>query len=151
MDLVRRTNRNPARNVWDLQSELSRMFDSPLFDLARDGSTVETSQWVPSVDIREEQNRFVVEADIPGVKPEDIEVTMENGVLAIRGERNQETTEDEGGYRRVERARGVFYRRFALPESADPDNIKARGENGVLKIEIGKQEKAQSRRIPVEQ
>lgn len=151
MDLVRRTNRNPARNVWDLQSELSRMFDSPLFDLARDGSTVETSQWVPSVDIREDQNRFVVEADIPGVKPEDIEVTMENGVLAIRGERKHEHTEDEGGFRRVERARGVFYRRFALPESADPDNIKARGENGVLKIEIGKQEKAQSRRIPVEQ
>ncbi|MBA1145816.1 Hsp20/alpha crystallin family protein [Ectothiorhodospiraceae bacterium WFHF3C12] len=151
MDLVRRTNRTPARNIWDVQSELSRLFDSPLFDLARDGSTVETSQWVPSVDIREEQNRFVVEADIPGVKPEDIEVTMENGVLAIRGERRHEQTEDEGGYRRVERARGVFYRRFALPESADPDNIKARGENGVLKIEIGKQEKAQSRRIPVEQ
>jgi len=148
MDLVRRTPERPLR---DPHTELRRMFESPLFDLARDGSTVKISQWIPSVDIRDEQDRFLVEADIPGVKPQDIEVTMDKGVLSIRGERRHEQTESEGGYRRVERAEGMFYHRFALPESADPENIKARGENGMLKIEIGKRERARSRRIPVEQ
>ncbi len=148
MDLVRyRPSGFPLR---DLSHEINRLFDSPLFDLGRDASTVETSQWVPAVDIHEEQGRFVVEADVPGVSPEDIEVTMENGVLSIRGERKHEAVSEEGGVRRVERARGMFYRRFSLPDSADPNAIKARGSNGVLIIEIGKRETALPRRIPVE-
>ncbi|MCO6440899.1 MAG: Hsp20/alpha crystallin family protein [Nitrococcus mobilis] len=148
MDLVRyRPSGFPLR---DLSNEIARLFDSPLFDPGRDVSTVETSQWVPAVDIREEAGRFLVEADVPGVNPEDIEVTMENGVLSIRGERKHETVSEEGGVRRVERSQGVFHRRFSLPESADPDAIKARGSNGVLIIEIGKRETALPRRIPVE-
>lgn len=148
MDLVRY---RPGRfHMRDLSDEINRMFDSPLFDFARDVSTVETSQWVPAVDIREESNRFLVEADIPGVNPENIEVTMENGVVSIRGERKHESVSENGGLRRVERSQGEFYRRFSLPESADPDAITARGSNGVLIIEIGKREKALSRRIPVE-
>ncbi|MDN5870916.1 MAG: Hsp20/alpha crystallin family protein [Nitrococcus sp.] len=148
MDLVRY---RPGRfHMRDLSDEINQMFSSPLFDFVRDVSTVETSQWVPAVDIREEANRFLVEADIPGVNPEDIEVTMENGVLSIRGERKQESVSEDGGVRRVERSQGVFYRRFSLPDSADPDAIKARGSNGVLILEIGKREKALSRRIPVE-
>lgn len=148
MDLVRyRPGRFPMR---ELSDEINRLFDSPLFDFARDASTVATSQWVPAVDIREESGRFLVEADVPGVNPEDIEVTMENGVLSIRGERKHESVTEEGGVRRVERLQGMFYRRFSLPDSADPDAIKARGSNGVLIIEIGKREKALPRRIPVE-
>ncbi|MDZ7809719.1 MAG: Hsp20/alpha crystallin family protein [Arhodomonas sp.] len=145
------TRYRPGRSPSTLSDEFNRLFESPLMDLARDFSTVETSQWVPAVDIREEKDKFVVEADIPGVKPEDIEVTMENGVLSIRGERSSETTSDEGGVRRRERSHGVFYRRFALPDSADPENIRARGDQGVLHIEIGKRDAAVSRRIPVEQ
>ncbi|HKJ94054.1 MAG TPA: Hsp20/alpha crystallin family protein [Gammaproteobacteria bacterium] len=147
MDVVRY---RPNRNIANLGSELARLFDSPLFDTGQDLSTVETSQWVPSVDIREEPNRFVVSADIPGVKPEDIEVTMENGTLAIRGERSEERDESSQGMRRLERVQGTFYRRFSLPETADPNGIRARGENGVLHIEIDKREQALSRRIPVE-
>ncbi|WP_440995296.1 Hsp20/alpha crystallin family protein [Arhodomonas sp. SL1] len=145
------TRYRPGRSPSTLSDEFNRLFESPLMDLARDFSTVETSQWVPAVDIREEKDKFVVEADIPGVKPEDIEVTMENGVLSIRGERSSETTSDEGGVRRRERSHGVFYRRFALPDSADPENIRARGDQGVLHIDIGKRDAAVSRRIPVEQ
>ncbi|PWG64336.1 Hsp20/alpha crystallin family protein [Spiribacter halobius] len=148
MDLTRYT---PSRSLRDLSGELNRLLDAPWFDRNLDFSTVETSQWVPAVDIREEPERFLVEADVPGVKPEDIEVTMENGVLSIRGERHYEKDTGGNGARRVERAHGVFYRRFALPDTADPENVKARGENGVLVIEIGKREGARSRRIPVEQ
>lgn len=148
MDLVR--YRPSGFPLHDLSHEISRLFDSPLFDLGRDVSTVETSQWVPAVDIREEQGRFLVEADVPGVSPEDIDVTMENGVLSIRGERKHEAVSEKGGVRRVERSQGMFYRRFSLPDSADPDAIKARGSNGVLIIEIGKRETALPRRIPVE-
>ncbi|MQM40027.1 hypothetical protein KBTX_04069 [wastewater metagenome] len=144
------TRYRPGRGVANLSDEFSRFFSSPLFDAVRDFSTVETSQWTPAVDIREETDKFVVEADIPGVKPEDIEVTMEDGVLSIRGERSSERDTDEGGVRRRERAYGVFYRRFALPDSADPESVRARGEQGVLRIEIGKRETAVSRRIPVE-
>lgn len=145
------TRYRPGRSLRDLTGELNRLLDAPWFDGNLDFSTVETSQWVPAVDIREEPERFIVEADIPGVSPEDIEVTMENGVLSIRGERRYEKDSSEGGARRVERAHGMFYRRFALPDTADPENVKARGDNGVLVIEIGKRESARSRRIPVEQ
>lgn len=147
MDLVRY---RPGRSLRDLSNEINRLFDNPLFDFGGDASTVETSQWVPAVDIREEKDRFLVEADVPGVSPDGIEVTMENGILSIRGERRHESVSEEGGVRRVERSQGVFYRRFSLPDSADPDAIKARGADGVLVIEIGKREKARSRRIPVE-
>ena len=148
MDLVRyRPSGFPLR---DLTNEINRLFENPLFDYNRDTSAVETSQWIPAVDIREDQNRFLVEADVPGVSPEDIEVTMENGILSIRGERKHEAVSETGGVRRVERSRGVFYRRFSLPETADPDAVKARGANGVLIIEIGKRQTALPRRIHVE-
>lgn len=145
------TRYRPGRSLRDLTGELNRLLEAPWFPGTPDFSTVETSQWVPAVDIREEPERFLVEADVPGVKPEDIEVTMENGVLSIRGERRYEKDSSDNGARRIERAHGVFYRRFALPDTADPEKIKARGDNGVLVIEIGKRESARSRRIPVAQ
>lgn len=148
MDLMRYRPSPPALRDWT--NEINRLFDSPLFDFGCDMSTAETSQWVPAVDIREKSGHFLVEVDVPGVNPEDIEVTMENGVLSIRGERKHEPVSEEGEVRRVERSQGMFYRRFSLPDSTDPGAIKARGSNGVLVIEIGKREKALPRRIPVE-
>ncbi len=147
---------NEVRGWSDPVSQLNRLnqlFQSPLWGPEADFSAVETSQWVPAVDIREDEQQFVVEADVPGVDPNDIEVTLENNVLTVRGERKEEkeAAADEGsGTRRIERAYGAFYRRFTLPDTADPENVKARNEQGVLRIEIGKKEAAQSRRIPVE-
>jgi len=146
MDL---TTYTPGRAMQDLRNEMNRLFGYSPLDPQRDFSAVETSQWIPAVDIREESGRFVVEADVPGVDPKDIEVTMGNGILTIRGERKHEETRNENGYQRVERSRGVFYRRFALPDTADPEAIRARGHNGVLEIEIGKREAARPRRIEV--
>lgn len=103
-----------------------------------DDSTVITSEWMPSVDIVEEDKQFVISADIPGVDPKDIEVSMENNMLTIKGERKTEKKEDKNGCHRVECSKGIFYRRLTLPESADPDKITAKGKNGVLKITLGR-------------
>lgn len=115
-----------------------------------DGSRIVTSQWAPAVDIREESDRFVILADIPGVQPADIEITMDRGVLSIKGERKpEERTENHRGHARVERIYGTFYRRFSLPDSADPERIKASGNHGVLEVVIPKREQAQPKRIEV--
>ena len=134
-------------------NQLDRLVQSSLLNPDADFSAVETSQWVPAVDIREEDQQFAVEADVPGVDPNDIEVTLENNTLTIRGERKEEKVasgDDNNGARRIERAYGAFYRRFTLPDTADPDDVKARNNQGVLHIDIGKKEAAQSKRIPVE-
>jgi HSP20 family protein len=105
--------------------------------------------WIPQVDIHEEPERFAVLVDVPGVEPKDIEITAENGVLTVRGERRARTEEDSSGYRRLERRNGKFLRRFTLPESANLDSITAKHTHGVLEVSIPKQAKVQPRRIEV--
>ena len=141
---------------WNLLDRLQREFNlQNLFDpYARevegeDNSNVVTSHWRPAVDIKEEEDRFVIYADLPGVDPEDIEITMEQGVLTLKGERSEETTKEREGYKRVERVNGSFYRRFSLPDIADAERIEAKGKNGVLEITLPKQEKAKPKRITV--
>ena len=140
---------DPWATMNQLQEELNRAF-SRVIPNEDDGGSIATSDWAPAVDIKEDENGFVLHADIPGVDPKDIEVSMENGVLTIRGERHVETEEEREGYKRIERARGTFYRRFALPDTADADKISALGEHGVLEVRIPKAEKVQPRRITVE-
>ncbi len=114
-----------------------------------DRSSIVTSNWSPAVDIKEEDERFVLKADIPGVDPKDIDVTMEDGVLTIKGERKHESEEEREGYKRVERSYGSFYRRFSLPDTADAERVTAKGKDGVLEVSIPKQEKVQPRKIAV--
>jgi HSP20 family protein len=116
-----------------------------------DGSFVETSNWKPYVDIREETNRFLIKADIPGVDPKDIEINMEDSILSIKGERNTFNKEEKEGYTRLERLHGQFYRRFTLPDTADATKIKARSKNGVIEIEIPKKEKALLKKITIKE
>lgn len=110
-------------NPWNLPArvpnEFRDLFEKFFSEEQQDQSNVVTSQWAPHVDIKEEPGRFVILADIPGVDPKDIEVHMEKGILSIKGERKSETKEENEKFTRVERSRGVFYRRFALPDSAD--------------------------------
>lgn len=133
-----------------IQRELSRLTNWDGEAGGDDMSNVVTSSWRPAVDIREEADRFVILADLPGVDPKDIEITAENGMLTVRGERREEKDEEREGFRRVERVRGTFYRRFSLPDSADTDGIKARGKNGVLEITLPKHERVQPRKIAVQ-
>ncbi len=143
------TRYEPWSAMRQIQNEMSRVFDRAVAG-TEDGSNVATSRWTPAVDIKEDAERFTITADIPGVEPGDIEVTMENGVLTIRGERKLETrNEGDDGYRRVERVYGGFYRRFTLPDTADAEAISASGRNGVLEVTIPKRAALQPKRIEV--
>jgi len=137
---------------WSLMNQLYREMDNVLgYRGERDeNAPVSAADWVPAVDIREDNDRYVLYADIPGVDPKDIEVNMEDGVLTIRGDRKWEDEEEREGFKRVERVRGTFFRRFTLPDTADAEKIKAKSNNGVLEIDIPKQERMQPRRITVE-
>lgn len=132
-----------------LQQDLRQVFDRFFAGEDVDQSNVVTSQWAPRVDIREEDKRFVIVADIPGVDPADIEINMDKGILAIRGDRVSGFSEHSGKFTRVERSHGTFYRRFALPDSADADQISASGKHGVLEIVIPKKPESTPRRITI--
>ncbi len=135
---------------WKVFDEMRKEMERALAVRNEEGSTVATADWVPAVDIKEEDDRFVIEADIPGVDPKDIEISMENGVLSIKGERKLERKEEKDNYKRIERVYGSFYRRFALPDTADAEKISAKSKNGVLEIVIPKKEEVKPRRITVE-
>ena len=105
--------------------------------------------WTPAVDIREEADRYVLQADIPGVSREAVDITLDDGVLTIRGERNREAGETGREYRRSERVHGAFTRKFTLPDTVDAEHISATVTNGVLEIAIAKAEKPQPKKISV--
>lgn len=132
-----------------LQDEIKQVFDRFFGQEDTDASAVVTAQWVPRVDIKEEASRFVIYADLPGIDPQDIEVQMDKGILSIKGERKSESTSETERFSRVERRYGSFHRRFALPDSADPDGVAASGRNGVLEIVIPKRPETTPRRIQV--
>ena len=134
---------------WALLSRFQRQFERAVGESA-EGAGAANVSWIPHVDVREEAERFLVAADLPGVEGKDIEVTADKGVLTIRGERNSESKSSADGFERVERATGTFLRRFSLPESADAEAIKARHVNGVLEVSIPKRPQEQPRRISVQ-
>ena len=133
-----------------LQDEIKQVFEKFFGDVEADQSNIVTSQWAPRVDIKEEDGRFLILADIPGVDPKDIEIHMDKGILSIKGERSSEAKEDGARYSRVERSHGLFYRRFALPDTANAEGISASGRNGVLEITIPKKPETTPRRIQVQ-
>ena len=108
------------------------------------------ADWVPAVDIVEEKERFVLRADVPGVSVDDIDVSMDGGVLTMSGERRTEAREEDAGMQRIERTAGRFFRRFSLPESVDADSITAKCNNGVLEVVIPKTPEVRARRISIE-
>jgi len=148
MSYPQRTEQGLARDP--VRQLIDKLFEGSLFaGNDRDESSVVTSQWAPMVDIHEEPERFVLYADIPGVDPQDIDVQMDRGLLTIKGQRTVENSSDNGRFSRIERLHGVFHRRFALPDSADPEGIQAHGRNGVLEVVIPKRPESKPRRIKV--
>ena len=133
---------------WGLLTQLQKELEQMRSDVSGDGSSA-TAEWAPAVDIKEESDRFVLHADLPGVKPEEIDVSMENGVLTIKGEKKTEAKTAKEGYKRIERTYGSFYRRFSLPDTANPDAISAVSKQGVLEISIPKRESVQPKKINV--
>jgi Molecular chaperone (small heat shock protein) len=141
-------NYDPLNLLNRFHEELLRNRNWPAL-LGDEESNIVTSHWVPAVDIKEENDCYVLIADVPGVDPRNIEVTMENGMLTIKGERKTESTEEKEGYKRIERSRGTFYRRFSLPDTADTERIKADSKDGVLQLTIPKREAIMARKIEV--
>jgi len=139
---------------WALHRELFNEFNrylSTASDQAtgNDATHGATADWSPAVDIEEYADRFVLHADVPGVEPGSIEVTLEKGVLTLTGERAKAAEADGVERRRVERAAGRFHRRFSLPDTVDSEAVSARNSNGVLEVVIPKRPAAQPRRITV--
>ena len=130
-----------------LQDQINRLFN----DWGDTESSAATASWMPPVDIHEYGDRFQLFVDLPGVDPKEVEITLDNGVLTITGERYaQAPAEGEKAMqRRSERGIGRFYRRFILPDTVDSEKVRANDRNGVLEIAIPKQAKAQPRRIEV--
>ena len=136
---------------WSLLNQFRREMD-PMFEAPAtndETSNTVTSDWVPAVDVKETETAFEIHADIPGVDPREIEIHIEKGILTIKGERHAESKEEREGYKRIERSRGTFYRRFSLPDTADEDKISAKSNHGVLEIAIPKQAKSQPRKISI--
>ena len=131
-----------------LQDEINRLFGDAQ---QTDSSSSATATWIPAVDIHEFSNRFELYVDVPGVDPNSVELTLDEGVLTLSGERVQKGAQldEEPHYRRTERSQGHFYRRFVLPDTVDSDKVKAAGKDGVLTVTIPKQARAQPRRIQV--
>lgn len=138
---------NPIQILNDLNSIIESSLQRTR---ATDDTKVESGNWIPSVDIMEESDKFQLVIDVPGVNPQDVEISMENNVLTIKGSRDEVHSEEKGNYHRVERLKGSFYRRFNLPDTADADAITANAKLGVLKITIGKKKAQQVRKIKIE-
>ncbi len=147
------TRYDPWASMHHLHDEINRVFGHKPVD-GEDNASVVKGRWTPAVDIKELDDKFVIAADLPGINPEEIEITTDNGILSIKGERKHEKSagddaDDKTGYRRVERSYGSFYRRFTLPETADVAGISASGSHGVLEVSIPKKIADLPKRIKV--
>lgn len=125
------------------------MMNQFIMNTTQDDSVSSTSIWSPSVDIREDNTKYTVMADLPGVQEKDLEVTLENNVLTIKGIRQFNKNEDSKNFSRHERFFGQFYRRFTLPESVDSSKIQAVCKHGVLELTIPKKAATAAKKINV--
>jgi HSP20 family protein len=132
-------------------NDINKLFEQTFFPphSRTDNSNLETAQWMPAVDIKEGQHDFKLKVDLPGIDKKDVIISMEKGVLSIQGERVEEKKEESDNYYRIERVSGKFYRRFALPETADAEKIQANMAKGVLEITIPKKEMAKPKSIEI--
>ena len=140
------TRFEPFRGVTTLQDQINRLFNEA-FDRASDEANLTT--WAPAVDIYETEHELVVKADIPEIKPEELDIRVENNILTIRGERKFEKKVSENNYLRVERSYGSFSRSFSLANTVNAEAIKADYKNGVLTLSIPKREEAKPKQIKV--
>jgi len=135
------------RGTWPFdrfQRDIYRLFGAAQTTAADSGA------WLPPVDVHEESEQFLLQMDLPGVDPKAVEITCEQGVLTIRGQRAETRREPREAARRIERITGEFQRRFTLPDSADVQNIKAKAVNGVLQVAIPKLAQVQPQRVMVQ-
>jgi HSP20 family protein len=137
---------DPFRELRSLHDELSRVFVDPF---TGSGEEITRGVWSPSVDVFENDDKIVLEAELPGMKADEVDVSIENNVVTIKGERKFEKKEEKDNYHRIERSYGSFTRSFTLPRTVTGDEASADFENGVLKITLPKREEARARKIEI--
>ena len=140
----------PSDVFEELTKEVGNLFRGTVADALHNVSAGVDGSWTPAIDIREEDERYVVEVDLPGVSPKEVDLTFENGVLTIQGSRSRSEIKESDTWYRSERKTGNFMRRLSLPDQVDDEKISANGKDGVLTILLPKKEKAQPKKISVD-
>ncbi|MGA3032051.1 MAG: Hsp20/alpha crystallin family protein [Terracidiphilus sp.] len=140
------TRWDPFREVVALQGRLNSLFGNLNTETE---SPLTTASFVPAVDVYEDDKKVVLKLEVPGIEEKDLDVRVENHTLTVRGERKFEKEEKEENFHRIERRYGSFYRAFTLPSTVDTENVDAKYENGVLKIELKKKPEAQPKQVKV--
>ena len=143
------TRWDPFRELEDLQSRLSTLFGRAPLRKNGGKEVMTVAEWAPLVDITEDEKEYLIKAELPEVKKEEVKLTVHDDVLSISGERKYEKEEKGKKYHRVERAYGSFTRSFTLPEDADAGKVAADYKDGVLKVHLPKSEKAKPKSIEV--
>jgi HSP20 family protein len=145
---------SPFRGFYDMQSEMNRMFDEVFGDVAGRSGRQQgdaPTRWAPVLDVLQEDGDVVVRAELPGVRPDDVDITLHNGVLTISGERKAEEQREGSGYYVRERRYGSFRRSMTLPQGVDESSISARFDGGVLEVRVaGAAAVQEPRRIQIE-
>jgi len=142
---------DPFRELEEMQNRLSSFFGRrvPLLKGGGEGEEFTLTTWAPRVDIAEDDKEYVINAELPGVRKEDVKVSIENGALSISGERKTEKEEKGKKYHRVEQTYGTFMRTFTLPEGSSGEKISAEFRDGILRVHLPKDEKAKAKAIEV--
>lgn len=143
------TRWNPFREMEELQNRLLSAFNLAPVRRGEGQESITVAEWAPLVDIIEDDKEYLIKAELPEMRKEDVKVTVENGVLTISGERKLEKEEKGKKYHRIERSYGSFVRSFSLPDDADADKVGAEFKEGVLKVHVAKSESAKPKQIEV--
>jgi HSP20 family protein len=147
------TRWNPFAEMTSLQDRFNEFFNQPLASFHDLVPKIEqplmTANFVPPVDVYEDEQFITLKAELPGIEEKDLEITLENNILTLSGERKMEKEEKKENFHRVERSYGRFVRSFTLPNTVVPENIKAEFTNGILKLVLTKREEAKPRKINI--
>ena len=143
------TRWDPFVELLDMRKDLDRVFGS-FFGATPAGMATTEGVWAPAVDIYENKDGFVVKAELPGMKQEDIQITIVDNALTLKGERRRENEVRDEGYTRIERAYGTFQRALVLPSVVDASKVRAKYKDGILEIELPKKEEAKPKEIKVQ-
>ena len=138
----------PFRELERVRREMDRLWDS-FFEEGPKRRGEEAGEWLPSLDVAETENDIVVRAEIPGIDPKDIDISLANDLLTIKGEKKQEKEEKEENYHLIERSYGSFSRSVRLPGEVRSDKISASYKNGILKVTLPKSEEAKKKEIKI--
>jgi HSP20 family protein len=139
----------PVRELDSIQSEMNRLFNTFFDTPTTAGNAAPVRRWMPAMDLVEHEDHFLLTADLPGMKQEDVKLEVSDGVLTIAGERKTTQEERKGGYIRIERAAGTFQRSLTLPDGVDPEQVGASFTDGVLEVRIPKPVERKPHRVQI--